>query len=337
MASSDIQELNESLAKATSEDSPLTEQQWELLAVVVTAAVTIALLPVAPLVASAGMAAIAAIGPVTSALTIATSAAVGPVLALDALGIIHLTDGDLKLVNFTSRLTGNPFSIIFGAAGQFIDGDYGLETGVSVGVFASFLYDFNDATREAMKAETTVLKDGLYVWQLSKELTELSVSSDNEHVSSRRQIWSNQLNSDSMTRDMLEHISRTTLPLTAKVTENAPPSPSQDNSSAQIRLDRHIFDTPLNPPYSPQVLQPPPPPPPPPTKVPPPTKAPPPVKAPPPAAPAPAPTLIKPPLGNSLGYLVPEHLGGNEPSDSPPPSQTIPDAPEDQTGGMGLP
>jgi hypothetical protein len=327
-STSGIQELNESLGKASQESSALTEQQLELLSAVVTAGLVMALLPEITVAASIGVAALLAIGPVTAALALAAAVSLGSVYALDVLGLIHLTKEDQRLVKFTGRLFGNPFSIVLGAVGQYVDGDYGLETGVSAGGFVNFLYDTNDAIEAIMKSPTNILHDGFYASQLVKELSELSSASNGEHVWSGRHIWSEHLNSDSMTRDMLEKIARTSKPLTAKVTENPQPKPSQDNANAQKRIDRHVFDTPQNPPYSPQyrttpvVPKPDP-------KPDPPKPDPKPKPKPDPPKPDPKPDL-KPDPNPTLKYLMPDWLGGSDSSDSPPPVPTIPDKQKEQ-------
>jgi hypothetical protein len=252
----------------------------------------------------------------------------GTVMAFDVVGLHKLSDDDFKTVKLARRFAGSPYTILGGTLGKTIDDDYGFETGVTAGEFSGILIDINDVMKMSFEHDGSSDVQ-IHVFEILKELRELPSSSEEEHVRPGAHIWAAHLNPESMTKDMLEQGSRVSRPAVQIVTDRAPTLPSEDNAAAQIKLDRHIFETPPNPIYSPQATE---------------------------AAPVPASAQIQPPaapqhvptsptipapiqapraaaatatylrdLAAFVGYLMPEFLGGNEPSDEPPYSAAIPE------------
>jgi len=300
-----VQELNEGLARASQIAAPLTELQWDLLSTVVAGALTIALIALAPEEA-VGIGVLTALAGASAALGISTSILAGTVLALDLLGNNQVGENDRKVTKFVCRFTGNAFTVTLGAVGLAIDGDYGFETGVSVGEIGGILMDTNDTIKAVTKAESAV-GIALYEIQLIKELKEFSLTPQGEHVLSGQHIWADHLNAESMTKDMIEHPARVSKPAVIRVTDRPPARPSTDNRAAQTKLDRSIFDSPGDPIYSPVY----------PAPVPAPVAAPVPARVPAPApapVPAPAPAPAKSPEAPWNTPLLPEYLGGGEPA-----------------------
>lgn len=327
----DIQQLNESLNKANRYGFQLTEQDWQLLSKVVAGALVIALLPAeAPVAASLGVAALTAIAGIAGAMGLATAIAGGTVLALNVFGAAHSTEKDLKSLESLTRLAGNPFSLALGTAGHAIDGDRGLEAGTSAGAFVNALFDANEAMstlgETSLRDLDSIQRSALSLSQAGLELAELSSTPHAENVGPGQHIRSEHVNSESMTRDMLERIGANSSPMILKVVKSSTPKPSDENAESQTKFDRHFFDSPENPPYSPFVPQPSPP-----KDIPPAPKPPDPKPIPPSSPPAPQPKEPYPKPIPPTSF-IPDYLGGSAPSEVPPPTPTIPDKPDDDDG-----
>jgi hypothetical protein len=313
-----MQDFNEFIARSDGATASLSERDVELLLTLGTFILAVALLPEAA-AATSVLATLAAVG---SVFGIGTSFGLGLILAFDALGVIRLNESEFDGVKLTNHLAGNMFTVLGGTLGFAVDGEYGMQTGITGGELTGIMFDGSDTIKAVME-----LKDfryaALHIVQLAKELKELPSTSEGEHGRVGQHSWHADLNAESITKDMIYQITRIARPITQKATDQPPARPAEDNAASQVKRDRSFYGMPQGPTYPPSPA--------------PATQAPLPFPGPPSAPPSsgpPAALAPKPPPPSAAlrsffpGNLMPSYLGGTEPSESPPEVPSIPDAPE---------
>ena len=298
-----IEQLNEHLTRAKSEDAPISAVALGLLGAVVTGALAIAVLP--ELAAGVGfMAAIAAFG---TGLTLAGSGAAAVVLSLDLMSLIRLHKEDLEIVEFVTAFSSSPYTIVGGTLGAAIDGEYGFETGATAGGLIGIMFDVNDMLDALRKlreegngffSSTAML--ALHSAVLAKEIKEMPSTAEQEHIFSRHTAEV-ELNATSMSRNLLEKPIRNPNPIVAPVTDRQPLSSSTDAVVSQIQLDRLIHGTPVDWLLTPIAVN----------SLPVPSPSP---------SPTPSPSPIpQPTLASAYPSLLPDYLGGIVPTVRPAP------------------
>jgi hypothetical protein len=320
-----IEELNEALAQARKASAPPTELALELLTTIVSGAITFALLPGA----AAGIGVLGAVAGVSAALSSASSILTATILTFELFGARKM---DVEAAKFVGRFTGNPFSVTLGTIGMLIDGEYGFETGITAGELVEILYDLHDLNEVAMQGEEKTLHPlsktisvPIHFTQLAKELREFPPTPEAQHPLSSRHQLQEELNAYSMAKNLIESPIRVAKPAVAMVTDRPSVPPSVANADYQIKLDRLIFGAPTDPIYTPVVQHP--------------------MAS---VTPRPTPRLPKgipnaPSAPTSTADsgtirvdtpLLPDYLGGSEPSDpdNPPPGDTfVPSVTTDDT------
>jgi len=201
-AAQGIQELNEAVAAATQGTAELTERDWELLGTVGNLALAIAALAALPEESAAAIGAVTAIAAVGATLGIASSVMSGTVLAFDVLGINSPNERDHQLTELIIGYTSNPFSVVLGSTGYIVEGDYGFESGVTVGEFGNILFDANEYQNSILERKDS----SLVLLQLLKEIV------DFKHSTLEKLSQGEDLNADSMIKNMIEYPARVSTP-----------------------------------------------------------------------------------------------------------------------------
>lgn len=301
VATRGLQELQEALSRARSEHGALSDHNLELLSVVVTAAVAIALIPEEALIGT-----VAALGAVGLTLAIASSIAVGTVLSIDLLGG-KLSETQRESVILVKDLTSNPYSLLGGTAGYMIDGDYGMRTGVTAGAFMNIIAEADDAFAALGKKDEGVFKKGLHFFSIIKEMWEVPSSSGAEHPGKEPSFMTESALPEAMIRDLLRQPVKLQKPMVSPAFSGKSSTVSSDQRASETAIGRTFFEAPTAPsPSSPPEMSPPPP-------------------VPPPAPPSPTLPPPDPPP-------APTQPGSSTSPSSPEPSQALPSSPISSVG-----